>query len=100
MIETIGYIATILVGIAYMPQLLTIIVNKRVENISVITYVCLLLGLLLWCGYAIGRKDWPLLTTNLLSIIQILTIIVLYIRYNEKDKKIHIQINSKSTTKE
>lgn len=87
MIEITGYLATILVGIAYMPQLLTIIRTKHVEDLSVITYLCLLSGLVLWCVYAIGRKDWPLLTTNALSIVQILTIIVLYIKYNEKDKK-------------
>ena len=90
----IGFIATILLAIAYMPQLISIIKTKKVEGISVTTYVFLIIGLSLWCYHAWTHKDWALLVSSSISLLQSI-IIVLYLKNDKKNQTLHNEVFSK-----
>jgi MtN3 and saliva related transmembrane protein len=47
-IDTIGYVAGLLTTICLIPQLMKIIITKSTNDISLSTFIVLLLGQILW----------------------------------------------------
>ena len=78
-----------------MPQLISIIKTKKVEGISLTTYIFLIIGLSLWCCHAWTHKDWALLASSSISLLQSV-IIVLYLKNDKKNKTIHNEIFSET----
>ena len=85
----IGYIAGSLVTISLLPQLITILYNKDSKNVSVFTYIILVIARCLWCIYGIRKLDFQIGITNGISgTLNILIIIsAIYYRKTDKDKK-------------
>lgn len=79
----IGYLASILVTIAYLPQLYTTIKNKDAGDISLGLLLMLLLGMFLWALHAVGTGDMALLISSAVSFIQI-SIISCYKLFNPR----------------
>ena len=72
MSDITGYVgigAGICTGISMLPQLIKIIHEKKAEDISILYLVALFTGLILWIIYGIGRKDIPVIATNIFSAI-------------------------------
>ena len=63
-IDLIGYIATGMLSIAFIPQAVHIWRSKSVKDISLPTFVLVLASTLLWMYYAYVKQDWPILTVN------------------------------------
>lgn len=60
----IGYLASALIMVAFLPQAYQIIKTKSVEDVSLLTYTILLFGAVCWITYGILQKDWPIVLTN------------------------------------
>jgi len=88
-IKIIGFTAGGLIVISLIPQLVTIIQNKSSKNISIPTYLVLLIAQIIWISYSILKDDMIILATNLSTAIITSLIIgfLIYFRYNEKDNK-------------
>lgn len=85
-IEIIGFTAGGLIIISLIPQLVTIIQNKSSKNISIPTYLVLLIAQIIWISYSILKNDMIILATNLSTAIITLFIIgfLIYFRHIEK----------------
>jgi MtN3 and saliva related transmembrane protein len=68
-IDSIGYVAGFLTTICLIPQLVKIIITKSTKDISLSTFVVLILGQALWIIYAILIFDLRILIANIISVI-------------------------------
>lgn len=65
-IEIIGYVATVLLGTAFIPQAVKIWQTKSVRDISLVTFTLVNSANVLWLYYSFARSDWPLFTATVL----------------------------------
>jgi MtN3 and saliva related transmembrane protein len=90
--DFLGYIAGSLITLSLLPQLIVILYNKDSRNVSILTYVMLLLARCLWVIYGLRKPDFQIGITNGISgIITILIIITAFI-YRKKENNINPQI--------
>ena len=79
--EIIGFIAGFLVVAAALPQLIKSVKTKSTKDISIIMYLSICLGLLLWFVYGLLIKSTPLIITNILSFAINFSILLLKLKY-------------------
>jgi MtN3 and saliva related transmembrane protein len=75
--ESLGYIAAFFSTIAYFPQIMRMIRTRSVRDISVASYSCLLCGSSLWLAYGIFLNRWPLILSNVIAIVFMITVLML-----------------------
>lgn len=80
----IGTIAGILTSISMVPQLLKVIKNKDVENVSWRMITILLCGVSLWVVYGIMKMEWPIILSNAFSVLVNATLLFCYFKYKNK----------------
>lgn len=83
----IGTIAGILTSISMLPQLIKVIKEKEVENISWGMIVVLLSGVTLWVIYGILKMEWPIILSNAFSVVVNTTLLICYFSYRRNFKK-------------
>jgi MtN3 and saliva related transmembrane protein len=81
-VDIIGVIGGILVIICLLPQLITIIKNKSAKDVSLIMYIILFIGQILWTVYGILKNDLQVMITNIISGIITMIIILCAIYFN------------------
>jgi MtN3 and saliva related transmembrane protein len=77
----IGVVAGLFTACSLLPQLIKIIKEKRVEDLSTGMFVTLMLGLMLWVIYGIRRDDLPIIATNCFSLLLNVCILILRFKY-------------------
>ena len=80
----IGSVAGICTSVAMLPQLLKVLREKEVENISWGMIVVLLIGVSLWVVYGIIKEEWPIILSNAFSVLVNTTLLIYYFKYREK----------------
>lgn len=80
--DIIGYIATVLTIITGIPQLIKIIKSKSSNDVSLSTFVILLVAQMLWIIYGFYRLDVQIIITNIIAGFITLFIIYITIYYN------------------
>lgn len=83
----IGIIAGILTSISMVPQLIKIIKEKEVKNISWGMITVLLIGVTLWVFYGILKLEWPIILSNAFSVLVNLTLLIYYFVYRKVEPK-------------
>jgi len=81
--EVIGITAGIFTSASLLPQLIKIIKEKKVEELSVGMFISLMIGLLLWTYYGLLQKDMPIIVTNSFSVL--LNIFILFFRFKYRN---------------
>ena len=81
----IGTIAGVFTSASLLPQLIKIIKEKKVEDLSIGMFVSLMIGLLLWIVYGVLRKDAPIIITNGFSVS--LNVFILFFRFKYRKNK-------------
>lgn len=79
--DLIGTIAGIMTSISMIPQLLKVLKEKKVENISLLMLIVLLLGVCLWVVYGIMNEEWPIILSNGFSVLVNSILIIYYFVY-------------------
>ena len=82
-VDVFGYFAAILTTAAFLPQLIKTIKTKKAEDVSLITLIMFITGVLSWIiyGYAISSK--PILTANLITLVLNLLILISKIYFSK-----------------
>lgn len=65
--EGLGLVAGAIGALAFAPQALKILKEKRVEDVSLLTYVMVLSGALLWAAYGLMRAAPSIVLWNLVA---------------------------------
>jgi len=67
--DTIGIIAGVLTSVAMLPQLIKVLKEKNVEDISAGMLIVLITGLSLWIWYGILKEEWPIILSNAFAVL-------------------------------
>jgi MtN3 and saliva related transmembrane protein len=81
--ELVGYIAGLLTMFAFVPQIYKMFKTKSVDDISLPTYLQILLGVFLWFIYSLLIKDKPMILSNTVTLISTTTIVLLYFKHKK-----------------
>ena len=80
-VTVIGLIAAACTTFAYFPQAIKTIKTKDTKSLSLIMYVIMTIGIVLWLSYGILLKDLPIIIANTVTLIFAGIILVLKIKY-------------------
>lgn len=68
MTNLVGLIAEVLLIVSQLPQIIKSFKTKSTEDLSLLTIVCVLLGLVFWVVYGLLRPDPIIVIANIMSI--------------------------------
>lgn len=84
LITLVGIAASISTAVSSLPQLVKLLKEKKAENVSLVMFAVLVLGLGVWVWYGILKKDWIIIIANGFSCLINLITFILSIRYKTK----------------
>lgn len=82
--DIIGTIAGVLTSIAMVPQLIKVIKEKNVEDISGLMLGVLITGLSLWVVYGIIKMEWPIILSNSFAVLVNTTLAFFWLKFRNK----------------
>jgi len=82
--QVIGIAAGVLTSISMIPQLIKLVKEKKADAISPVMLIVLISGLCLWAYYGFLREDWPVIITNIFSLIVNIALLTLRQIYKKK----------------
>ena len=82
-IEIFGYIAAILTTAAFLPQLIKTLKTKKADDVSLITLIMFIIGVLCWIIYGYNISSIPILRANLITLILNLLILISKIYFSK-----------------
>ena len=80
-ISVVGSVAGMSTTAAFLPQVVRTWRTRSTHDISLGMFLLTVFGLVLWLIYGLVRQDWPLIATDVASLILSATILGLKIRY-------------------
>lgn len=83
--KIVGIGAGIFTGTSMLPQLIKMFKEKKASQVSVFMLLILIVGLSLWVWYGFLKEDWPIIVTNLFSLV--VNIIMMILRYKYRNNK-------------
>lgn len=79
--EIIGAVAALLTTVAWLPQILKILRERKTSDISLGTNAALATGIALWIVYGFALGSLPVILANSVTLLFILMIVGLKLRY-------------------
>ncbi len=83
-IHVVEIIAGVLTGSFMLPQLIKVIKEKKVDEISILMLAVLITGISLWIIYGVVRNDIPLIVSNTFSLCVNLVLMYYRIKYRKR----------------
>jgi len=83
-IDFFGYFAAILTTLAFLPQLIKTLKTKKADDVSVITLIMFITGVISWIIYGYMISSIPILVANTITCILNILILVFKIFYSKK----------------
>ena len=83
-IEFYGYFAAILTTLAFLPQLIKTLRTKKAEDVSLLTLIMFLTGVLSWIFYGYKISSTPILVANVITFILNLLILIFKINFSKE----------------
>ncbi|AZB08603.1 hypothetical protein EG344_07000 [Chryseobacterium sp. G0162] len=80
----LGIIAGVLTSISMIPQLVKVIREKNVEDISLLMLLVLISGLSLWVWYGFVKDELPIILSNSFAVLVNICLLVSYMIYHKK----------------
>ena len=80
-LEWMGYVAATLTTLSFLPQAVKTIRSKDASSISLGMYVVFTTGLCFWLAYGIVLGSWPMILSNVITLVLATTILRLKLRY-------------------
>ncbi|MEG0916554.1 MAG: SemiSWEET transporter [Myroides sp.] len=80
----IGTIAGILTSVSMIPQLIKVLKEKDVENLSWGMIAVLLTGVSLWVVYGIMKNELPIILSNGFSVLVNTILLIYYFKYKNQ----------------
>ena len=82
-IEFFGYFAAILTTLAFLPQLIKTLKTKKADDVSLITLIMFLTGVLSWIIYGYKISSTPILLANIITFFLNLLILIFKITFSK-----------------
>ena len=81
-VELIGYTATFLSVISFLPQVVRSWRSKSTKDLSLPMYLIFTISQALWLAYGILIVSWPLIIANAIIFLLSLSVLLLKLRYH------------------
>ncbi|PTT20151.1 hypothetical protein DBR28_20980 [Chryseobacterium sp. HMWF028] len=81
----LGIIAGVLTSVSMIPQLIKVIREKNVEDISLLMLLVLISGLSLWVWYGFEKNELPIILSNAFAVLVNICLLICYIIYHKKE---------------
>ena len=82
-VQFFGYFAAILTTLAFLPQLIKTLKTKKAEDVSLVTLIMFLTGVLSWIIYGYKISSTPILIANIITFILNLFILIFKISFSK-----------------
>ena len=82
-VEIFGYIAAILTTAAFLPQLIKTLKTKKADDVSLVTLIMFIVGVLCWIIYGYKISSIPILLANLITLLLNLLILISKIYFSK-----------------
>ena len=86
-IEIFGYIAAILTTAAFLPQLIKTLKTKKADDVSLITLIMFIIGVLCWIIYGYKISSIPILLANLITFFLNFLILISKIYFSKSESQ-------------
>ena len=83
-VELFGYFAAILTTAAFLPQLIKTLRTKKADDVSLITLIMFITGLISWIIYGYKISSIPILAANIITFILNFLILISKIYFSKK----------------
>ena len=83
-IEIFGYFAAILTTAAFLPQLIKTLKTKKADDVSLITLIMFITGVISWIIYGYRISSIPILAANSITFMLNLLILISKIYFSKK----------------
>ncbi|MCW3168170.1 SemiSWEET transporter [Chryseobacterium sp. 09-1422] len=83
-VNILGIVAGFLTSIAMIPQLIKVIKEKNVEDLSWMMILVLICGLSLWVWYGIIQNELPIILSNAFAVLVNVTLFICYLMFRKK----------------
>ncbi|AYM99761.1 SemiSWEET transporter [Chryseobacterium sp. 3008163] len=83
-VNILGIVAGFLTSIAMIPQLIKVIKEKNVEDLSWVMILVLICGLSLWVWYGFIQDELPIILSNAFAVLVNLTLFICYLLFRKK----------------
>ncbi|HLT88242.1 SemiSWEET transporter [Sphingobacterium arenae] len=74
----IGILAGVFTSVSMLPQLIKVLKEKDVENLSPYMIAILVTGVSLWVIYGMILQEWPIILSNAFSVLVNITLLTCY----------------------
>jgi MtN3 and saliva related transmembrane protein len=81
LIDLIGMIGAVLTTVCWLPQAIKIIRSRETSAISLAGTVAFTVGIAFWLVYGLALVDWPLITSNIVTLALMLVIVSIKLRH-------------------
>ncbi len=83
-IEFFGYFAAILTTAAFLPQLIKTLSTKKADDVSLVTLIMFICGVVSWIIYGYTISSFPILIANIITFILNFFILISKVYYERK----------------
>ncbi len=80
-IEVLGFVAATLTTMAFVPQVYKAWKEKSTKDISLVMYLVMLFGVILWMIYGIYHESLPITVANAFTAILVFIMVVLKLKH-------------------
>lgn len=81
--NVLGIIAGVLTSISMIPQLIKVIKEKNVDDISLVMLLVLISGLSLWVWYGCMKNELPIILSNAFAVLVNISLLICYMIYKK-----------------
>lgn len=81
--NVLGIIAGVLTSISMIPQLIKVIKEKNVDDISLVMLLVLISGLSLWVWYGFMKDELPIILSNAFAVLVNISLLISYMIYKK-----------------
>ncbi len=81
LVDLVGMTGAVLTTVCWLPQAVKIIRSRETSAISLAGTVAFTVGIAFWLVYGLALVDWPLITSNIVTLALMLVIVSLKVRH-------------------
>lgn len=82
----LGLIAGGITSVAMLPQLIKVLKNKDVEDLSLLMILFLIVGLSLWVWYGFVKEELPIILSNAFAVLVNICLLISYFIFGKRKR--------------
>jgi MtN3 and saliva related transmembrane protein len=81
LVETIGMAGAVLTTVCWLPQAIHVVRSHDTAALSLTGTIAFTIGIALWLVYGLALMDWPLITSDAVTLALMAVIVAMKVRY-------------------